>query len=807
MFAVLTYTDCAADESVSGRSGFQFQAESAEATPTDEHRISSGLLHVVPMGLAPERPEKHPPTCAYTAVDGRFYLARGRSTGRTLSGRPGNQVTQAIVTESAADILPLRPAQLYSSSSWSLQRAPAREVPGWEAPLEIDPAFETAGLHQLVVSESWSRDLLPRFLTMVEQATAEQRVKLIVVHPDQDVVMRWIALASLFEDGPRALELTFRVYAANPLAESAHIVGAHPALSPDLTPDRAVGCNVVDLDQRVATAVEVSPSAALHAAWFLEHDPYEALDAVETSRRWAAVVPAGSAALAASVACLEGAEQQAGRPGFAAALVALGALADGAHGDELEAYGDALLDVVVGRRPQPDDDIAALTTALWRLHEAGEGALAAGLALAGLEWAVQVPAAAGAWARSHPLPRSASEERQLNWADADSAAHAADLIGQVLAAAPDEELAHWFTLARALGTGLAADQVRTDIGRLARRWATRPDLTGSAFSWLHVDQVTLALQEELQVRFEAGEPAAIAALEAGSWDWLAGPGSAVDPERRPLSTWLASRTLRTSTPEERLRIVRQVAPRVPRWASAVFLERRGEQVTADEVVAWLGSHPMLSPGLAHLVEQVVRAGLRTGRPGPLERLAQALRADGVTGHTPMLKTFLHDVAQVSTTLRNATGQAADRRNDSLRGLATLPELWLRLYAGDLAELLLSVADESGIVSLSEAARGTLDGALELAIVRLARQVDVRALLGGLRLIQVDPGGLGRPARRGLARVWEDPAQSEVRDRLAASLPQDWAPLLQDFEGSLGKGRRTRAAVRNARRILDSKERH
>lgn len=62
MFAVLTYTDCAASESVSGRSGFQFRSVSAGADPADQDRIRSGLLHVVPLGLDPERPGAHPPT-------------------------------------------------------------------------------------------------------------------------------------------------------------------------------------------------------------------------------------------------------------------------------------------------------------------------------------------------------------------------------------------------------------------------------------------------------------------------------------------------------------------------------------------------------------------------------------------------------------------------------------------------------------------------------------------------------------------------------------------------------------------------
>ncbi|MCZ2826070.1 MULTISPECIES: GAP1-N2 domain-containing protein [unclassified Modestobacter] len=806
MFEVLTYTDCAAEESVNGRSGFQFQAESEGATPTDEDRISSGLLHVVPPGLDPERPEVHPPTCAYTAVDGRYYLSRGRSTGRTLSGRPGNQVTQAIVTGTATDILPLRPAQLYSSSAWSLEPAVSREIPGWEAPLEINPAFETAGLHEMVTSDPWARDLLPGFLTMVEQATAERRVRLIVVHPEQDVVMRWIALASLFEDGGQALRLTFRVYSPNPVSESAHIVGAHPSISPDLTAAGGAGYNLVDLDRHMITSVEVSPSAALHAAWFLEHDPYEALDAVETSRRWAAVLPAGSAAQAAAVACLDGAEVAADRTAFDAVLGALAALADAGQGDELEAYGDALLDAVVARPPRPDDDIELLTAAVWRLHGAGEDALAAGLTLAGLEWAVRLPEAAGGWAASHTVPRTASEDRRLSWPDAEAAAHAADLVGRALAAATDKQLPAWFSLARSLGTGLAADRIAPEIQRLARQWGRRPELTASAFSWLHIDRVTAGLQEELCARFGAGDPAAIAALQAGEWDWMVGRDFVVEPRERPLSTWLASRTLSTASPEQRLATLRQVAPLLPDWASAVFLEARGDRVEVDEVVTWLHSHRIVSPGLAAVIEGIVRVHFRAGHPRLLQRLAHALRGEGITGLPPSLLNFLADHERMVAGLREAEQKAAAPRNVALREVATFPGAWLRLYADDLAEVLLSVSDEAAMLTVSEAAAGTLDQAVEQAVLRLARRPDVRALVGTLRLLSVDPGRLGRAGRRGLTAIWENPQEAPVRDRLLELLPPRWEPLMQDFEASLGKGRRSRMVVRGARRILDTRGR-
>jgi len=112
-FEVAVYTDCAADESISGRTGFQFMAESAGVTPTDEEFIKNGGLHLVPADLSAQDPETHPQTCVYREHTGRLYLSRGRSTGQTLSGRPGNQLTQTIIG-GAGDVLPMRPAQLFS---------------------------------------------------------------------------------------------------------------------------------------------------------------------------------------------------------------------------------------------------------------------------------------------------------------------------------------------------------------------------------------------------------------------------------------------------------------------------------------------------------------------------------------------------------------------------------------------------------------------------------------------------------------------------------------------------------------------
>ena len=100
-------------------------------------------------------------------------MSRGRSLGKTLTGRPGNQLTQAIVSSNEADLLPLRPAQLYSCPHWRLERVKSTTTEQWQTPLEIAPAFETRALHAMVSEDPWAKSFLPTFLTMVEQALAE----------------------------------------------------------------------------------------------------------------------------------------------------------------------------------------------------------------------------------------------------------------------------------------------------------------------------------------------------------------------------------------------------------------------------------------------------------------------------------------------------------------------------------------------------------------------------------------------------------------------------------------------------------
>ena len=145
---------------------------------------------------------------------------------------------------------------------------------------------------------------------------------------------------------------------------------------------------MIDLEARASTPIEVSPAAALRARWFLEADPYEALDAMATSDRWCAVLDPGLAAAAAALVCLPE-SGRVSRQSQETAAAALAGLADAGLTDELDAYGDELVDVVSTYAAGPEIDLAPAVRAGWALRRAGQHELAGTLFLAVLEWATE----------------------------------------------------------------------------------------------------------------------------------------------------------------------------------------------------------------------------------------------------------------------------------------------------------------------------------------------------------------------------------------------------------------------------------
>lgn len=292
MFDVAIFTDSTPAESLHGQGGFQFQSASPGITPSDEHAImAAGLIHVVdPTWVRKPDPLAHPPSCHYRAVGDRFYLSRGQSTGDTYTGRPGNQLTQALATTDSADFIPYRPAQMFGAARWTVQKAGRKHLEPWATPLEIDSAFEVAALKQDLLADGWARKSFAAYLTMVEQSLGQPAKKLVIVGDDLTTAMRWISLGTLFLEQEVALSLTFSGMVKDWLPANVNIVATDPVFgsAPSIAPGTPY--NIFDLITQDHTPIELSSSAEQQAAWFLDLDPDDALAAVSLARSWEPVV-------------------------------------------------------------------------------------------------------------------------------------------------------------------------------------------------------------------------------------------------------------------------------------------------------------------------------------------------------------------------------------------------------------------------------------------------------------------------------------------------------------------------------------
>ena len=288
MFDVAIYTDTRASEAVDGIDGFNFQALSKGMTAQDRQVIRDNMLHRVVVGWNVDHdPLAHPPSFAYYAHAGRYYLSRGVSTGVTNNGRPGNLLTEAIATSDPDDFGTMRPAQLLGALNWRLEKAPGKTIGRWAAPLEVAPGFEADALREMVRGDAWAVAHFAEFLAMVEQVTAPAPKRLVLITADEVLARKWIALGTLFVEAGRSLALTIRGLVQDPMTTKADIVAASPEFGaqPDPGTPRA-GVNVVDLDRRAIGPITATESALTQADWFLNEDSAAALAAIDVARRW-----------------------------------------------------------------------------------------------------------------------------------------------------------------------------------------------------------------------------------------------------------------------------------------------------------------------------------------------------------------------------------------------------------------------------------------------------------------------------------------------------------------------------------------
>jgi GTPase-associated protein 1, N-terminal domain type 2/GTPase-associated protein 1, middle domain len=302
-FGRLLYTDCAPGTGRGGGGGFQVQAQSPRVDREGSALATGWLLYEVQNAwVAERRPvEEFPPGFAHVAGPG-YGTGQSRYVGKeVMGGRQGNHLADCIVTHDAELYGTIRPAQLYGAKFWQKAPWPTTDCPDYDEDLETGPLLTLDALTGWARERPGRGSALAGLLSVLEDAEGPRAV---IVSADPDEAMRWLAAATVLLPQRRAVDVTFKVFSANPLRAQQRMVAAPPDLNPRLRPGLVPGVFILDATTCQADQTPVSERAAFLAGKLADDqdaDPYDLLDALELADELSdGVWPTAAAALHAA---------------------------------------------------------------------------------------------------------------------------------------------------------------------------------------------------------------------------------------------------------------------------------------------------------------------------------------------------------------------------------------------------------------------------------------------------------------------------------------------------------------------------
>lgn len=597
-FDTAQYTDVTAEESISGRDGFQFRAASEGFTAQDQARvIDDGVFSPAPGWRGAHGEEtSHPQQATYTSHAGRLYFSRARALGHSLNGRPGNQLTVFAVAASADDLAPHNPAQALAADAWDLQKATTRHLDPWVTPLEIDQRFTDEALERLVREDPWAADVLPAFVAMLRHTVVEPDHRVIVQHGDLDVVLQWVALGTMLLDVESALKVTFRGFQVDPWKGDFSVVAVHPELrrlEPGTGWTSMPTVSWIELDTQ--SVCEMTPGPLDHAAvrWLREDGAFTARNAVEIAHR---LMPHTGEDLSVRAAELLAIGEL---PAPAAAEIAtevIRTLARGGDLDALELYEDELLDPITMHPAHSETDFARAARIVTALLDTGLPGQAAAVAGPTLEALAGAPVHASVFARE--LGRASVG---LIWDDQDARDAAADAWARALDGAPPMDLSALFAATGRLGVPLGSGAPSGAVDALAAQWAADPAVGELHEAWYARDQIRARTAARVATDLAAGDARQGQLLLDGAWDvLLESPGS-------PLQGWAEVRDIGRRSPEQRAAaIAGRAGAGLPAGSRALVLGQLRLPLDAELVGRFIGAagvDPAFSSELQVLLAQ------------------------------------------------------------------------------------------------------------------------------------------------------------------------------------------------------------
>jgi hypothetical protein len=213
------------------------------------------------------------------ASEAGYGTAQSRYLGtEATGGRQGNHLADCLLTRDQDLYGPARPAQLWRSRLWRAEAWETKDCPQFEEPPPLGPLTVDAVAAWLQGSPARA-PVLARLLSVLEDP-AGRRVVIAAAGPDE--ALTWIAAATLLLPVRAALELSFKVFCANPLRPSHRIVAVPKELQTQVTAGRAGSAFVLDAEEASSNEAEVSDRAKFWVELLASaEDPYDVVDAVE----------------------------------------------------------------------------------------------------------------------------------------------------------------------------------------------------------------------------------------------------------------------------------------------------------------------------------------------------------------------------------------------------------------------------------------------------------------------------------------------------------------------------------------------
>lgn len=673
MIETAVYTDCLADEAVDGRPGFNFRSLGPGITGTQQQIIQERMLHRVSARWDLDNdPLAHPPTFTYVRDRESALFSRGRSTGRTNSGRRGNQLTQIVAASASSDLSHLRPAQIYGATRWGGQDADSSTSQDWETPPTIDPGFESRELLEWAKQNGQVLDLLPRFLTMLaDSARADDGSMItVIVHRDLDQIMRWAALGTLLLDDTSAARLEIGAILDDPFPGGFRLVG----MSPDLAAPPATGVHVLDAEQLTATPVEVTVLADRTVAWLRrDEDVEETLQLAAVAQAWA--TQAGSSLAAAGAELVLGCSTDTSEEKARTALSLVEALVDTDNQDDIDTYEEEL-SLAMGSAPySAADEVVRSAVAARLVDNIGLDDLAGLLFRRSLLNAARFPEEVTPWLRELHLDTDATylnsgQVGQKSDNDDDRQGLAKDLRELLSKDLPDEAILHIVDLVNRFQ--IMEEALDDSLARAAANYLlAHPEELRRTQGWPQGESIRSKLRR--QILDEPIDPAVWRDLQDGVWDELTGWGEQhPDADVKGLRELNAvARLSRILPPAKRAEAIRRQRPAVP----ATYWDKGLEGLAVEKHPAvWLAwvEGPRATKEFVREVNRAVRRELgRTPSRRELRRwvpLVDALAAGGFKDAEALKVDLMREVDQIGTSRGTLVQRARDEATDFLNRL-------------------------------------------------------------------------------------------------------------------------------------------